>query len=97
MKGRIFIGLIKFYFYTIFGNIFSFPTEPTSDSICELKKEVGPCKAAMPRFYYNKNTKKCERFIYGGCKGNNNNFQTLEDCEVTCERRKNVSLLILRK
>ncbi|GFX46534.1 papilin [Trichonephila clavipes] len=65
----------------------SFPSEPPSDSICEQKKEVGPCKAAFPRYYYNKNTKKCEKFIYGGCKGNSNNFQTLEECEVTCERR----------
>ncbi|GFY51441.1 kunitz-type serine protease inhibitor 6 [Trichonephila inaurata madagascariensis] len=68
-------------------NGLSFPSEPPSDSICEQKKEVGPCKAAMPRFYFNKNTKKCERFIYGGCKGNSNNFRTLEDCEVACERR----------
>ncbi|GFR05007.1 hypothetical protein TNCT_498982 [Trichonephila clavata] len=61
--------------------------KPPSDSICSQKKEVGPCKAAVPRYYYNKKTKKCEKFIYGGCKGNSNNFQTLEDCEATCGRK----------
>ncbi|PRD26467.1 UNVERIFIED_CONTAM: BPTI/Kunitz domain-containing protein [Trichonephila clavipes] len=60
--------------------------KPPSDSICKQKKEAGPCKAAIPRYYYNKKTKKCEKFIYGGCNGNSNNFRTLEDCEAACGR-----------
>lgn len=51
---------------------------------CLLPKEVGPCRAAMPRFYYNKEKKACEQFIYGGCSGNNNNFRTKEECDRTC-------------
>jgi hypothetical protein len=28
--------------------------------------------------------KKCGKFIYGGCGGNENNFATLEDCHKRC-------------
>ncbi|KIH42618.1 Kunitz/Bovine pancreatic trypsin inhibitor domain protein, partial [Ancylostoma duodenale] len=28
---------------------------------------------------------KCVRFFYGGCGGNNNNFETKEDCQDVCE------------
>jgi tissue factor pathway inhibitor len=41
--------------------------------------------AAFRRFYYNKVTKKCELFIYGGCRGNSNNFKTIDKCKATCE------------
>ncbi len=51
---------------------------------CEQEKIVGLCKAAFPRFYYNSVTKDCEQFIYGGCGGNNNNFVTKTECEITC-------------
>ncbi|XP_060981690.1 trophoblast Kunitz domain protein 1-like [Dama dama] len=47
----------------------------------ELK---GPCKDQMTRYFYNAKTGYCEPFVYGGCEGNKNNFQTLSDCIVTC-------------
>jgi len=52
--------------------------------ICVQSKAVGFCRAALPRFFYNINTEKCEEFIYGGCGGNENNFQTIDNCEKTC-------------
>ena len=27
---------------------------------------------------------KCELFMYGGCAGNQNNFNSVEDCEKQC-------------
>ncbi|XP_054853894.1 actinia tenebrosa protease inhibitors-like [Eublepharis macularius] len=51
---------------------------------CTLPLEQGPCKAAFPRYYYNTQTNKCEKFIYGGCKGNANNFLEKEDCAQEC-------------
>ena len=51
-----------------------------------LPPVTGLCKAYMPRFYYNNKTNECEDFVYGGCGGNGNNFETKEVCEKTCER-----------
>ncbi len=52
---------------------------------CNLPKIVGMCKAAFPRFYYDSATNNCESFIYGGCQGNENNFETQDNCEKTCK------------
>ncbi|KAK4288694.1 hypothetical protein Pmani_038287 [Petrolisthes manimaculis] len=58
---------------------------PTSDpSQCLLSKDVGPCQNFHPRYYYNSETGQCEYFLYGGCLGNSNNFQTLQDCQTAC-------------
>ena len=37
--------------------------------IC-TKKDPGPCRAAFPKYFYNVETGRCEKFIYGGCRGN---------------------------
>ena len=53
-------------------------------AICSLEKDVGPCMASLWRYHFNKQTGKCEEFIYGGCLGNKNNFQSMEECNRTC-------------
>jgi hypothetical protein len=45
---------------------------------------VGNCEAAIPRWSFNPETKKCEEFSYGGCGGTQNNFETLSECETSC-------------
>ncbi|XP_075722820.1 papilin isoform X3 [Rhipicephalus microplus] len=57
------------------------PTNP----VCYEPKKVGPCKAYVPRYFYNTTTKFCERFVYGGCQGNGNNFPEVEECLKTCK------------
>ena len=52
--------------------------------VCSLPPDVGPCEALIPRFFHNTTSMKCERFIYGGCDGNENNFETLKECENKC-------------
>ncbi|XP_075756899.1 actinia tenebrosa protease inhibitors-like isoform X2 [Pelodiscus sinensis] len=54
--------------------------------ICKLPKEPGPCLAYMPRYFYDRVTKTCQMFIYGGCQGNGNRFATKEECLRTCGR-----------
>eukprot|EP01084_Bolivina_argentea_P091350 164448_1 len=54
------------------------------DNICTLPAETGICRAAFPRYYFNDETQACEEFIYGGCKGNENNFETLYECQQIC-------------
>ncbi|XP_045152669.1 tissue factor pathway inhibitor isoform X2 [Echinops telfairi] len=52
---------------------------------CFLEEDVGICRGYITRYFYNKESKKCERFKYGGCLGNMNNFESLEECKSSCE------------
>ena len=60
----------------------------TVPAFCKLPRVTGPCRAAFPRWYFNKITRKCELFTYGGCRGNRNNFKTRKECEKKCGRCK---------
>ena len=53
---------------------------------CNLKPERGFCKAAIPKYYFNHKTGKCEQFTYGGCKGVVP-FDTMEECK-KCKCKK---------
>lgn len=57
---------------------------PASTDVCSLPKQPGPCKAYFPRYYYSTEDKMCIQFIYGGCQGNENNFETIEECNDKC-------------
>ena len=54
--------------------------------ICSLPKMVGVCKASFTNYYFNMETKKCEEFVYGGCGGNANRFETMEECAQVCAK-----------
>uniref|UniRef100_W5LA85 WAP, Kazal, immunoglobulin, Kunitz and NTR domain-containing protein 2 n=1 Tax=Astyanax mexicanus TaxID=7994 RepID=W5LA85_ASTMX len=56
---------------------------------CSLPSLQGPCKAYEPRWAYSITLGQCQPFIYGGCEGNENNFETRETCEDSCPFRKN--------
>uniref|UniRef100_A0A8C5NRR2 Amyloid beta precursor like protein 2 n=1 Tax=Junco hyemalis TaxID=40217 RepID=A0A8C5NRR2_JUNHY len=70
------------------------PTEPSSDkamsekevTVCSQEAMTGPCRAVMPRWYFDPNKRKCIRFIYGGCGGNRNNFESEEYCMAVCKK-----------
>lgn len=51
---------------------------------CLLPPDEGPCRALVPRWYYDRHTQSCQQFTYGGCYGNANNFLTFDDCEKSC-------------
>ncbi|XP_064467646.1 kappaPI-actitoxin-Avd3b-like [Ornithodoros turicata] len=51
---------------------------------CSLPKDTGPCRGYQRRYYYSEKDNQCLLFIYGGCKGNANNFKTLEECGQAC-------------
>ncbi|XP_026580626.1 kunitz/BPTI-like toxin [Pseudonaja textilis] len=53
-------------------------------SFCYLPADTGPCEALIIRFYYNSTLNKCQKFNYGGCRGNANNFVTKDECHRTC-------------
>jgi hypothetical protein len=55
----------------------------TSDA-CSLPLQTGPCDAAFARYGFNPKTRRCEQFVYGGCQGNANNFETFDACVAAC-------------
>uniref|UniRef100_A0A452G518 BPTI/Kunitz inhibitor domain-containing protein n=1 Tax=Capra hircus TaxID=9925 RepID=A0A452G518_CAPHI len=64
-----------------------FKEENKADSqpaFCLEPKLAGSCKNKTARYFYNAKTGCCEPFVYGGCEGNKNNFNTIEDCLKSC-------------
>lgn len=51
-------------------------------NVCELPFVQGPCEAAFPVFAFEGG--ECVPKIYGGCEGNGNRFDTLEQCQNRC-------------
>ncbi|XP_061449154.1 BPTI/Kunitz domain-containing protein-like isoform X2 [Rhineura floridana] len=53
-------------------------------TICKLPYDKGKCNGYYTRYYFNLETKECEKFVYGGCYGNGNRFRTISDCKQMC-------------
>jgi hypothetical protein len=47
--------------------------------------DPGPCEALLSRFAFVDGS--CVERAYGGCEGNDNRFDTLEECLAICEGR----------
>lgn len=60
-----------------------FVSEP---SVCSLPQAIGNCYQFRERWYYNSFERKCQRFYYSGCGGNENNFASYLECEKQCEK-----------
>jgi hypothetical protein len=46
--------------------------------------QTGDCEAAFLRWWHDPDTGVCLPFIYGGCGGNANNHETLDECNAAC-------------
>uniref|UniRef100_A0A6I8MXG5 BPTI/Kunitz inhibitor domain-containing protein n=1 Tax=Ornithorhynchus anatinus TaxID=9258 RepID=A0A6I8MXG5_ORNAN len=53
---------------------------------CHLPPQTGPCKALLRYFFYNSVSRSREPFVYGGCLGNRDTFQTQAECVRRCTR-----------
>ena len=67
-------ALIKFYI----------GTPPPLPDKCRMPKVPGPCPGYFPRYYYDAETESCKLFVYGGCRGNDNNFKSKDACMEEC-------------
>uniref|UniRef100_A0A8C6Q656 Collagen, type XXVIII, alpha 2a n=1 Tax=Nothobranchius furzeri TaxID=105023 RepID=A0A8C6Q656_NOTFU len=57
---------------------------PPMDPRCELTIDQGTCRNYVIRWYYDKQANACAQFWYGGCNGNNNRYETEDECKTTC-------------
>lgn len=61
------------------------PTVGRQKDSCLLPYASGNCREQHRRFYYDRGYGICSQFLYTGCDGNENNFETLEECESLCD------------
>lgn len=54
--------------------------------VCMLSSETGNCFSSLRRWSYNHKTGQCQQFMYGGCNGNKNNFNSKAECEQFCSK-----------
>ena len=56
----------------------------SSSDVCHLPPVSGPCSEQLQRYAYSPDTGTCQPFVYSGCEGNANNFETAEECQQVC-------------
>ena len=49
-----------------------------------MEPDASYCLASFERYFYNITSNKCQKFIFGGCGGNANNFETIDECNKAC-------------
>ncbi|KAF7690693.1 hypothetical protein HF521_012497 [Silurus meridionalis] len=59
-------------------------TQEQSEIHCLSPYKVGPCRGSFPRWHYNAASGVCEIFTFGGCKPNDNNYLSEQDCSNAC-------------
>uniref|UniRef100_A0A2H6MU77 BPTI/Kunitz inhibitor domain-containing protein n=1 Tax=Micrurus carvalhoi TaxID=3147026 RepID=A0A2H6MU77_9SAUR len=74
-------GLLLLGLFTLLAEL---PPLMGQADICRLPKQDGNCKTLSLRWFYNRRSDTCERFVYGGCGGNANNFKTPRECLDIC-------------
>uniref|UniRef100_A0A667YD11 Amyloid-beta A4 protein n=1 Tax=Myripristis murdjan TaxID=586833 RepID=A0A667YD11_9TELE len=53
-------------------------------AVCWARAESGPCHAMLERWYFVPEKGRCAPFLFGGCGGNRNNFESEEYCLAVC-------------
>lgn len=61
------------------------PTKPpTQPNQCTEQPAYGKCAQVLVRWHFNREQKACLPFVYSGCGGNSNRFDSKETCEESC-------------
>ena len=51
---------------------------------CQQPRQPGRCRGFQKKYFHNKDTEECEEFVYTGCGGNENNYDSQDECEAVC-------------
>ncbi|XP_022913341.1 spondin-1 [Onthophagus taurus] len=57
----------------------------TAKRVCMEEPIQGPCTGYFNRWYFEPSKQMCVPFVYGGCRGNRNNFLTVDECNEACK------------
>ncbi|KAK8789103.1 hypothetical protein V5799_021123 [Amblyomma americanum] len=77
----------------------NFPSMPECRKVCERRRSPedcrhwpnrGPCYAFAFKWYYDHYHKNCFQFLYGGCNGGPNLFDSKEECLEVCFPHKRI-------
>ncbi len=52
--------------------------------VCSLDADIGPCVGRFRKWHFDRTTRVCKEFTFGGCEGNGNRFSAKEECETVC-------------
>uniref|UniRef100_A0A131Z2Q5 Tissue factor pathway inhibitor n=1 Tax=Rhipicephalus appendiculatus TaxID=34631 RepID=A0A131Z2Q5_RHIAP len=81
-----FLHIRKFMLFI--GHRFIMMLSASSANVCSLPKDSGDSECDAPKklmYYFDKKSQTCELFLYNGCNGNQNRFEEMRRCEVTCK------------
>ncbi|CAG5031747.1 unnamed protein product [Parnassius apollo] len=53
-------------------------------NFCTVQPDAGVCLSLGTKYYYDINNRECKDFLYGGCGGNRNKFDTKQSCLGEC-------------
>ena len=56
----------------------------THSALCNQEPDTESCGIRERAFFYNATTRRCERFVYGGCERTHHRFSSLSECWGTC-------------
>lgn len=53
---------------------------------CFFDQDRGNCSKSMSKYFYDKNDGLCKQFVYSGCGGNENRFDSKQECNDQCDQ-----------
>lgn len=58
----------------------------TVEALCYSRADPGQCSDNISAWFYNPAAQRCDQFVYTGCGGNENRYESEEACERSCGR-----------